>query len=157
MGTPRRMQRFQGMWARVKEKHKCGSEYIPKQKQKELDRIERERQEEEDNKRAYAELVEENKLVWTEMQKQTWDVSVFAAQPKRGMPADLFIGLGVVLVLPALVLLYYVFVAVSYAVKGIAAFWVQFGIPIAFLTVGLVLCVYIYRYGMNLARERGEI
>ena len=154
---PDAYQRFMGVWERVKEKHKCGSEYIAKQKQKELDRIERERQEEEDNKRAAAEAFEENKLVWAEMQKQTWDVSVFAEQPKRGMPADLFIGLGAVLALPALVMLYYVFVAVSYAVKGIAAFWFQFGIPIAFLTVGVALCVYIYRYGMNLARERGEI
>lgn len=48
---PDAYQRFKGMWARVKEKHKCGSEYIAKQKQKELDRIERERQEEEERKR----------------------------------------------------------------------------------------------------------
>ncbi len=66
-------------------------------------------------------------------------------ETKGGMTADLSIGLGVVLALPALVTLYYIFVAF------------RFGIPVAILTVGVVLCVFIYRYGMNLARERGEI
>ncbi len=78
-------------------------------------------------------------------------------QAKDGMPSDLFIGLGVVLALPALVMLYYVCVAFYYAIKGIAAFWFQYGIPVAILTVGVVLCVFIYRYGMNLAAEHGEI
>ena len=65
--------------------------------------------------------------------------------------------MGIVLALPALVLLYYAFVAFSYAVKGIAAFWYQYGIPAAILAVGVALAVFIYRYGMNAARECGEI
>ena len=69
------------------------------------------------------------------------------------MPSDLFIGLGVVLALPALVILYYVFVAFYYAIKGMAAFWFQYGIPVAILAVGVCVCVFIYRYGMKAAEE----
>ena len=59
--------------------------------------------------------------------------------------------------MPTLVLFAYAFVGVGYALKGIAAFGFQFGIPVAFLATGITTCVFIYPYGMNLARERGEI
>ena len=71
---------------------------------------------------------------------------VFVEQPANDLPTALLWGLGGVLAL-----------VVCYVFKGIAAFWFRFGIPGAFLATGMTACVFIYRYGMNLARERGEI
>ena len=42
---PDTYQRFKGVWSRIKEKHKCGSEFIAKEKQKGLDCREGKRQE----------------------------------------------------------------------------------------------------------------
>ena len=165
---PDAYKRFKGIWGNVKENYKCGSEYIARQKQKKLDRIERERQEEEEWKRLCeipqqeytkamnADIAKREELRIAE-QKKLSSQPVFVEQTTNGFPADLLFGLSVVLALPALPLLYYAFVAVRYAVKGITAFYLQYGIPVAFLAVGVVLCVFIYRYGMNLASERGEI
>lgn len=82
---------------------------------------------------------------------------VFVEQTKGGIPADLLFGIGVFAALPALVMLVYFFIAVSYAVKGILAFWFQFGIPLLIIAVGIAACVFIWRYGMNAAAECGEI
>jgi hypothetical protein len=157
---PDTYERFKGVWSRVKEKHQCGSEYIAREKQKELDRIERKRQEEEQTERFYEEQRQQriaDEKAYLARQEEIASQPVFVEQTKSGMPADLFIGLGVVLALPALAMLYYVFVAFYYAVKGIAAFWFQFGIPLAILAVGVGTCVFIYRYGMKAAAECGEI
>ncbi len=71
---------------------------------------------------------------------------VFVEQPANNLPTALLWGVGGVLAL-----------VVCYVLKCIAAFWFQFGIPAALLATGITSCVFIYRYGMNLARERGEI
>jgi len=85
--------------------------------------------------------------------RQTSVQPVYVEQQKGVLPANLFVGLGVVLALPALAILYYAFVAVSYAIQGNAAFCSHYGIQVTILAVAVGVCVFIYRYGMKAAGQ----
>ena len=85
--------------------------------------------------------------------RQTSVQPVYVEQQKGVLPANLFVGLGVVLALPALAILYYAFVAVSYAIQGNAAFCSHYGIQVTILAVAVGVCVFVYRYRMKAAGE----